>query len=121
MPNSGSAAVCPEVWRAGVEFRTTRLRRRTRSTIIQSGSATGAEPVNFPLVPSLPSSTSVVSTETVSLDTRARRQEAAERARASARLEGEDVTPEMAELMDRHVAGELSAEQLLVEASRLHR
>lgn len=72
-------------------------------------------------MPSLPSSTSVASTQTVSEDTSARRRAAAERALASARLEGEDVTPEMAALLDRHVAGELSAEQLVVEASRLHR
>ena len=84
-------------------------------------SARGPEPVDFWVVPSLPSSTSVAATQTVSVDTSARRREGAERARASARLEGEDVTPEMAVLLDRHVAGELSAEELVVEASRLHR
>jgi len=63
----------------------------------------------------------VASPQTATVDKSARRREAVERARVSARLEGEDVTPEMAELLDRHVAGELSAEQLVLEASRLHR
>ena len=55
------------------------------------------------------------------MDTPARRRAGAERAWASARFEGEDVTPEMAELMDRHVAGEpRRLERLVVGASRAY-